>query len=315
MSAPLRRPTRRLVAPTTKPVHSTAWWGMATLIATESMVFVILLGATSSCGHRRRSGRPPGIAAPELKLSLPFSFVLWGSSIPVFYAEAAIRRGSQRGLRAGLLVSAVMGAAFLAFTFKDFHDLTFGWRDNAYGSIFYTIVGLHALHVLIGLGMNVVVQIKAWQGKFSAERHIERRGVRPLLALRRRGVDLRLRVAVLVGGLAMTVAEVERIERAPALRRGIEVWYAAFGGIAAWTVHLLFVVSAEHWSYLHHEYRWTLHAATVVCAAVTIVALLLARRLPRRSRRPAATRLRTTTPASCCSSPSSGCSSAPSTSP
>ncbi len=39
------------------------------------------------------------------------------------------------------------------------------------------------------------------------------------------------------------------------------------------------MVSAEHWSYLHHEYRWTLHAATVVCAAVTVVALLLARRL------------------------------------
>ena len=71
----------------------------------------------------------------------------------------------------GLLVSGVMGAAFLAFTLKDFHDLTFGWRDNAYGSIFYTIVGLHALHVFVGLCMNVWSQIKAWQGKFSAERH------------------------------------------------------------------------------------------------------------------------------------------------
>jgi heme/copper-type cytochrome/quinol oxidase subunit 3 len=105
-------------------------------------------------------------------LAVPFSFVLWGSSAPVFYAEAAIRRGSQRGLRIGLLVSALMGAAFLAFTLKDFADLDFGWRDNAYGSIFYTIVGLHALHVLIGLLMNVIVQIKAWQGKFTAERHI-----------------------------------------------------------------------------------------------------------------------------------------------
>jgi heme/copper-type cytochrome/quinol oxidase subunit 3 len=160
-----------LSARTTKPVHSTAWWGMATLIATESMVFVILLGAYFFLRASTVQWPPPGIAAPELKLSLPFSFVLWGSSIPVFYAEAAIRRGSQRGLRAGLFVSGCMGLAFLAFTAKDFHDLTFGWRDNAYGSIFYTIVGLHALHVLIGLGMNVVVEIKAWQGKFSAERH------------------------------------------------------------------------------------------------------------------------------------------------
>ncbi|MCU1468462.1 MAG: cytochrome c oxidase, subunit [Actinomycetia bacterium] len=161
-----------LVTPTTKPVYSTAWWGMATLIATESMVFVILLGAYFFLRASAPQWPPGGIPAPELKLTVPFSFVLWGSSLPVFYAEAAIRRGSQRGLRVGLLVSAVMGAAFLGFTLKDFADLTFGWRDNAYGSMFYTIVGLHALHVFVGLCMSVVVQIKAWQGKFSATRHI-----------------------------------------------------------------------------------------------------------------------------------------------
>ena len=47
---------------------------------------------------------------------MPFSFVLWGSSLPIFYAESAIRKGSQRGLRAGLLVSGIMGAAFLLYT-------------------------------------------------------------------------------------------------------------------------------------------------------------------------------------------------------
>ena len=100
---------RRSLTPTTKPVHSTAWWGMATLIATESMIFVILLGAyfflRASSTHWPPAGSPP----PELKLAVPFSFVLWGSSIPIFYAEAAIRRGSQRGLRAGLLVERVHG--------------------------------------------------------------------------------------------------------------------------------------------------------------------------------------------------------------
>ena len=160
-----------LAIPTAKPVHSTAWWGMVTLIATESMVFVILLGSYFFLRASTAPWPPAGIAAPELYLSVPFSFVLWGSSLPVFYAERAIRRGSQRGLRAGLLVSACMGLAFLAFTAKDFYDLNFGWRDNAYGSIFYTIVGLHALHVLIGLGMNVVVEVKAWQGKFTESRH------------------------------------------------------------------------------------------------------------------------------------------------
>jgi heme/copper-type cytochrome/quinol oxidase subunit 3 len=143
---------------------------MATLIATESMVFVCLLGSYFFLRASAPEWPLAGIAPPELHLSLPFSFVLWGSSIPILYAESAIKKGSQAGLRFGLALSALMGLAFLAYTAKDFNDLTFGWRDNAYGSIFYTIVGLHALHVAIGLCMNAIVEIKAWQGKFTAER-------------------------------------------------------------------------------------------------------------------------------------------------
>jgi heme/copper-type cytochrome/quinol oxidase subunit 3 len=160
-----------LVALTTKPVHSTAWWGMAALITTESMIFVVLLGAYFFLRASTTQWPPPGIKPPELKLALPFSFVLWASSVPIVYAGSAIRRGSQHGLRIGLLIGWVMGGAFLVFTVKDFRDLTFGWRDNAYGSIYYTIVGLHAAHVFVGLCMSTLVQIKAWQGKFSAEHH------------------------------------------------------------------------------------------------------------------------------------------------
>jgi heme/copper-type cytochrome/quinol oxidase subunit 3 len=144
---------------------------MVSLITTESMVFVILLGAYFFLRATARQWPVGGIPPPELRLSVPFSLVLWGSSVPIFYADAAIQRGEQRGLRAGLLVSALMGVAFLLYTAKDFNDLHFGWRTNAYGSMYYTIVGLHALHVIIGLGMSAIVQIKAWQRKFTAEHH------------------------------------------------------------------------------------------------------------------------------------------------
>lgn len=164
-------PEPSLVAPTAKRTYSTAWWGMMSLIATESMVFVILLGAYFFLRASAPHWPLGGIKPPELHLSVPFSFVLWGSSVPIFYAESAIRRDSQRGLRAGLMLSGIMGLAFLGYTLYDFNSLTFGWRDNAYGSIFYLIVGLHALHVFVGLCMNGLVQIKAWQGKFSSTRH------------------------------------------------------------------------------------------------------------------------------------------------
>jgi hypothetical protein len=82
----------------------------------------------------------------------------------------------------------------------------------------------------------------------------------------------------------VTLAQVEEIESAPPLRRAVSVWYATFGGVGAWTVHLMYLVSAEHWAHVHRQWAWTLHACTLVTALATIVAMLLARRLVRIAR-------------------------------
>jgi heme/copper-type cytochrome/quinol oxidase subunit 3 len=170
-TTPVPKPSPALVTPSRVRGYSTAWWGMVVLIMTEATVFIILIASYFFLRAAAKQWPPPGVELPELRLSIPFSIVLWASSIPIFWAEEGIRHGNTARLRAGLLLSFLMGASFIAYTMKDFHDLHFGWRDNAYGSIFYTTVGLHALHVIIGLLMSLVVQAKAWQGKFSAERH------------------------------------------------------------------------------------------------------------------------------------------------
>jgi heme/copper-type cytochrome/quinol oxidase subunit 3 len=163
--------TPGITRPATRRTYSTAWWGMAVLIMTEAMVFLVLLAAYFFLRAASTEWPLAGIEAPKLELALPFSFVLWGSSLPIFWAEASIRNHKLRAFKIGVLISFVMGLSFLAYTLYDFDELTFGWRDNAYGSIYYTIVGLHALHVFIGLGMNLVVQLKGWLGRYDRGDH------------------------------------------------------------------------------------------------------------------------------------------------
>lgn len=160
-----------ITRPATRRSYPTAWWGMAALIMTEAMVFAVLLAAYFFLRAAAKEWPLGGIELPELRLAWPFSFVLWGSSLPLFWAEAGIRKGRVGRLKAGLAASFVMGASFLAYTLYDFQELRFGWRDNAYGSVFYTVVGLHALHVLVGLGMSTVVQLKAWLGRYDRGRY------------------------------------------------------------------------------------------------------------------------------------------------
>jgi heme/copper-type cytochrome/quinol oxidase subunit 3 len=152
--------------------RSTPWWGMVCLIMTEGTIFAALIGSYFFYRAASKQWPPPGIEQPKLTLSIIMSFVLWGSSIPMVYAERGIKHGNQTRLRLGLMAAWVMGAAFLGYSMKDFSELKFRWGENAYSSIYYTTVGLHTFHVFVGLVMSAVVQTKAWLGKFSEERHV-----------------------------------------------------------------------------------------------------------------------------------------------
>ncbi|HEY4378436.1 MAG TPA: cytochrome c oxidase subunit 3 [Acidimicrobiales bacterium] len=165
-------PAVALSSPVPGRGRSIAWWGIVLVIATEATIFFALLSAYFFI----RAGSPTWpqghLEKPALGHISVFTVVLLASSAPLFWGERAIRRGDLGRLRIALAVSFVLGLAFLANQVKDYQDLTFGARDNAYASLFYLITGLHGLHVLVGLCMNGVVQAKAWTRRVSAEHHI-----------------------------------------------------------------------------------------------------------------------------------------------
>ena len=169
-AVPVDQPVAIETAPRTRG-YSTAWWGMVVLITTESMVFLALLAAYFFV--RAGASRWPldGIAPPELYRSVIFSIILLGSSIPIFWMEYALFRGRMREVKVTLLIAFLMGVAFLVNTMYDFANMEFGWRDNAYASLFYVIIGLHALHVFIGLLMSATVQVKVWMGRVTPQQH------------------------------------------------------------------------------------------------------------------------------------------------
>jgi cytochrome c oxidase subunit III len=147
------------------------WWGMVVVIATEGTIFLGLLSTYFFLRASSPRWPPAGVEPPDLPLISVFTVVLLASSVPIFWAEAGIARGQQGRLRAGLLVSFLLGAAFLGNQVYEYNQLPFGWTDHAYASTFWTTTGLHGLHVLGGLLISLVIQAKAWSGKLSAEHH------------------------------------------------------------------------------------------------------------------------------------------------
>src|SRR4030095_1502323 len=118
---------------------------------------------------------PNGIPDPKLEVPLIMTAILWSSSIPVHRADRAIREGDVSRLKRGLAAGFALGATFLIITFAvewpDTHD-EFGPTTNAYGSLFFTITGFHAAHVLVGLLISLWTQVRAWRGAFDESRNL-----------------------------------------------------------------------------------------------------------------------------------------------
>jgi cytochrome c oxidase subunit 3 len=151
--------------------YDRGFWGIAMVIATEAVIFLGLVSSYFFLWASSKHWPQGGIERPELFRLWIFTPVLLLSSVPVFWAEWAIRRGKVMQLRIGLFIAFLMGLAFLVNQLIEYRELTFGWRDNAYASVFYTTTGLHGLHVFVGLLISLVVQIKAALGRYTAERH------------------------------------------------------------------------------------------------------------------------------------------------
>ena len=152
--------------------YAVGWWGMVVLIATEATVFLGLLASYFDLRASSAEWPQGDIKPPDLIQISIFTVVLLGSTIPVLIAESAIEQGHLRRTGIALLVAWLMGAAFLAHQVMEFAQLDFRISDNAYASIFIVTTGLHGLHVLGGLLMSAVVQLKARLGQFDAEHHL-----------------------------------------------------------------------------------------------------------------------------------------------
>jgi len=147
------------------------WWVMVLVIVTEAMLFAYLLFSYFYLGSMTPGEFPTG-GAPELKLVVPNTIVLLVSSGAMYWAERGIRAGNQNRLRLVMLITLLLGITFLVVQGIEYSHKTFAFQTNAYSGLFFTITGFHGAHVFIGLLMNVVVQLWAWRGWFTAERHL-----------------------------------------------------------------------------------------------------------------------------------------------
>lgn len=144
--------------------------GIWCLITAESAMFLIFVVAYLFYLGKSLSGPTP---AQVLTLPIFNTICLLSSSITVHFAAEGLRKGRQGAFLGWLAATILLGGIFLLGTGREWFHLIYHEgltiRTNLFGSTFYSLVGLHATHVVVGLLMLGTTLILAIFGKVNEE--------------------------------------------------------------------------------------------------------------------------------------------------
>ena len=153
--------------PWTLPYKGTV--GMACLIVAEAAIFIIFVVAYIFYIGKSLSGPTP---AQVLELPIFGTICLLSSSISVHFAVSELRKENLRNCTINLAITVLLGSIFLITTAQEWYHLIHEGltiRTNLFGTTYYSLVGLHATHVVVGLIMLSLVLGFSLMGRVSEE--------------------------------------------------------------------------------------------------------------------------------------------------
>lgn len=139
--------------------------GIIFFIIMESALFSLFVMAYLVYTGKSLTGPYP---KDVLHLPIVASICLWSSSFTVWMAEKAVEKGRLTAFKLWWLATIGLGLEFLTFTGFEWKELIYEDHltisTNLFGSTFYSLVGLHASHVFVGMVFLVIVFVTTMLG-------------------------------------------------------------------------------------------------------------------------------------------------------
>jgi heme/copper-type cytochrome/quinol oxidase subunit 3 len=157
------------------PVGNNALLAVLMMLGAEAMFFAGLIGAYLV--FRIGSAVWPPPFQPRLPLAVTGvnTIILLASAVTMRRSLKAIHRGNLTLSVRQLAITGVLGGFFLTIQgFEWVRLIHFGLTlsSSVYGGLFYTLIGFHAFHVVVGLIWLLVVLLLAKNGRWSQRRYV-----------------------------------------------------------------------------------------------------------------------------------------------
>ena len=149
--------------------------GMIIFLASWAMMFSALFFAYGFVRSRAVDWPPFGVPALPLGLPALNTAIILLSSFTFARGLRALRRGQRRAFQELVVVTFALGALFLGLQVAVWISLARAGlhpSTGIYGSVFYGLTAVHALHVAAGLLILLWVFVRSLRGTYSEHNHI-----------------------------------------------------------------------------------------------------------------------------------------------
>ena len=140
--------------------------GMFSLITAESAIFTIFVVAYIFYIGKSLSGPTP---QQVLRVPIFATICLLSSSLTIHLAVRALDRGNTGPFKFFWFLTFALGSIFLIETGLEWHHLIYEEgltiSTNLFGTTYYSLIGLHAFHVTVGLIGLITVMLLALAGR------------------------------------------------------------------------------------------------------------------------------------------------------
>lgn len=144
------------------PLHamgsaSPTWWGTLGFMLLEGSGFALVIAIYLYLGSLAREWPPA--PPPDLLPGTLVTLVLLASLVPNFFIARWAKRLDLPKVRVAIVAMSILGIIPLVIRVFEFPAMHVSWDSNAYGSVVWTLLGLHTTHLITDLGDTAVLAV------------------------------------------------------------------------------------------------------------------------------------------------------------
>jgi cytochrome c oxidase subunit III len=153
--------------------RSLMWWGTAGMMAIEGTAFAFMVVIYFYLRALDPGWPRGGDEGPDLVWGTLNVILILLSAVPNTLAEKAAMDGDLRKVRRWLATLAVFSLALLVVRGLEFTRLNVAFDDSAYGSVVWTLLGLHTFNLVTDIGDSLVLTALMFKGPLEGKRFVD----------------------------------------------------------------------------------------------------------------------------------------------